>query len=213
MKRLICLTLLACAMSAAAQEYKTYPSQMERLDRGVVALPAASKGVFVSWRLLGTDSQGITFDLLRDGKLIAQGLTVTNFVDAGGTPQSRYRIEVHGSGEEASAEVSSWNDLYRSVPLDRPEGGVLDGKPYVYTPNDCSVGDVDGDGQYELFLKWDPSNSHDNSHDGLSGDVIIDCLKLDGTKLWRVNLGKNIRAGATIPSLWCTTLTVMAKQT
>lgn len=188
--------MLACAMTALAQEYRTYPSQMECLDRGVVALPAAQKGVFVSWRLLGTDPQGITFDLLRDGKSIAQRLNVTNFVDVDGTPQSQYQVVVHGSSGEAGGVVSCWNDLYRSIPLERPEGGVLDGRAYTYTPNDCSVGDVDGDGQYEIFLKWDPSNSHDNSHDGLSGDVIIDCLKLDGTKLWRVNLGKNIRAGA-----------------
>ena len=58
------------------------------------------------------------------------------------------------------------------------------------------MGDVDGDGQYEIMLKWDPSNSHDNSHDGYTGDVIIDCYKLDGKQLWRVNLGRNIRAGA-----------------
>jgi rhamnogalacturonan endolyase len=58
------------------------------------------------------------------------------------------------------------------------------------------VGDVDGDGQYELFVKWDPENSKDNSNSGSSNPVIIDCYKLDGTKLWRVNLGMNIRAGA-----------------
>ena len=55
---------------------------------------------------------------------------------------------------------------------------------------------VDGDGEYELIVKWDPSNSHDNSHDGYTGDVILDCYKFDGTQLWRINLGKNIRAGA-----------------
>lgn len=58
------------------------------------------------------------------------------------------------------------------------------------------MGDVDGDGEYELIVKWDPSNSHDNSHDGYTGDVILDCYKFDGTQLWRINLGKNIRAGA-----------------
>lgn len=196
MKKLICLTCMICAVNIMAQEYKTYPSQMERLDRGVVALPAAQKGVFVSWRLLGTDKKGITFDLLRDGVAIAQGLTVTNFTDADGSAGSHYQVVAHGSETEKSDEVTPWGDLYRSIPLDRPEGGIAEGRPYVYTPNDCSVGDVDGDGQYELFLKWDPSNSHDNSHDGFSGNVIIDCLKMDGTKLWRVNLGKNIRAGA-----------------
>ncbi len=196
MKKLICLTMMGCAISMMAQQYKTYPSQMERLDRGVVALPAAQKGVFVSWRLLGTEQKGTTFDLIRDGKTIASALKVTNFVDADGTSQSRYQVVTHGRTVGTSGTVSPWTDLYRSIPLDRPQGGTVGGRPFVYTPNDCSAGDVDGDGQYELFLKWDPSNSHDNSHNGYTGDVIIDCLKLDGTKLWRINLGKNIRAGA-----------------
>ena len=59
-----------------------------------------------------------------------------------------------------------------------------------------SVGDVDGDGQYELFIKWDPSNSKDNSQKGKTDRVYIDCVRLDGTRLWRIDLGYNIRAGA-----------------
>ena len=179
---------------------------MERLDRGVVALPAQDKGIFVSWRLLGTDEKGTTFDLLRDGKTIAKGLTITNFTDTKGSSASRYSVVTHlpsVTSPHTSAEMTAWPDLYRSIPLDRPEGGTTpDGRPYQYRPNDCSVGDVDGDGQYELFLKWDPSNAHDNAHDGYTGDVIIDCYKMvNGTSsncklLWRINLGKNIRAGA-----------------
>ena len=184
----------------AQMGYKTYPEQMERLDRGVIALPAQDEGIFVSWRLLGTDAKGTTFDLLRDGKTIAKGLKVTNYTDKKGTATSRYSVVTHPASDISpltSDEVTPWSDLYRSVPLDRPEdGNTPDGRSYQYRPNDCSVGDVDGDGQYELFLKWDPSNAHDNSHDGYTGDVIIDCLKLDGTKLWRINLGRNIRAGA-----------------
>ena len=180
--------------------YKTYHEQMERLDRGVVALPAQDKGIFISWRLLGTDPQGTTFDLQRDGKTIAKGLKVTNYTDKKGTSESRYSVITHLTSAISpltSNDVTPWPDLYRSIPLDRPgEGKTPDGRPYQYRPNDCSVGDVDGDGQYELFLKWDPSNAHDNAHDGYTGDVFLDCYKLDGTKLWRINLGKNIRAGA-----------------
>ena len=184
----------------AQMGYKTYPEQMERLDRGVIALPAQDEGIFVSWRLLGTDAKGTTFDLLRDGKTIAKGLKVTNYTDKKGTSESRYSVITHLTSAISpltSNDVTPWPDLYRSIPLDRPgEGKTPDGRPYQYRPNDCSVGDVDGDGQYELFLKWDPSNAHDNAHDGYTGDVFLDCYKLDGTKLWRINLGKNIRAGA-----------------
>ena len=191
-------------------QYQTYPQQMEHLDRGIVALPAQDKGIFVSWRLLGTDAKGTTFDLLRDGKTIAKGLSLTNYVDKEGLSTSRYSVitKLRDNIISTSSEMTPWTDLYRSIPLDRPEGRTTpDGRPYQYRPNDCSVGDVDGDGQYELFLKWDPSNAHDNAHDGYTGDVIIDCYKINfsfshslnasiSQRLWRINLGKNIRAGA-----------------
>lgn len=86
---------------------------------------------------------------------------------------------------------------YLNIPLNRPEDGTTpSGQSYFYAPNDASIGDVDGDGEYEIILKWDPSNAHDNSHDGYTGPVIFDCYKLDGKHLWRIDLGKNVRAGA-----------------
>ena len=189
----------------ASHKVSTPISQMEKLDRGVVALPAADKGIFVSWRLLGTDGKNVCFDVERDGKVIAHHLKLTNYIDRKGSAASSYRIITYQdepmmdapAEREVSKAVKPWKDLYRSMPINRPAGGVTpDGKSYEYTPNDCSVGDVDGDGEYEIILKWDPTNAHDNSHDGYTGEVIFDCYKLDGTQLWRLNLGKNIRAGA-----------------
>jgi len=183
-----------------AQE--TRLSQMEHLGRGVVALPAKGKGVFVSWRLLGTDKPSVCFDVERDGKVIARHVKLTNYTDNHGTLKSKYRIIAYQNvSDQRSKEVSDraqpWSDLYKSIPINRPTGGIaLDGRSYTYSPNDCSVGDVDGDGEYELIVKWDPSNSHDNSHNGYTGEVFLDCYKLDGRQLWRINLGKNIRAGA-----------------
>ena len=81
---------------------------------------------------------------------------------------------------------------YFDIALNKPTGK---NNATEYSPNDCSVGDVDGDGTYEIFLKWDPSNSKDNSEFGKTDNVYIDCYKLDGTMLWRINLGVNIRAG------------------
>lgn len=189
--------------SAFGQKSSQFP--MERLDRGLVALPAAGKGIYLSWRLLGTDSKNVCFDIERDGKVIAHHIRATNFTDVKGSPAHSYRLISYQDEpkmdapmqREVSKPVKPWTDLYKSLPINRPEGGTApDGRAYVYTPNDCSVGDVDGDGEYELIVKWDPSNSHDNSHDGYTGDVILDCYKFDGTQLWRINLGKNIRAGA-----------------
>ena len=189
--------------SAFGQKSSQFP--MERLDRGLVALPAAGKGIYLSWRLLGTDSKNVCFDIERDGKVIAHHILATNFTDVKGSPAHSYRLISYQDEpkmdapmqREVSKPVKPWTDLYKSLPIHRPEGGTApDGRAYTYSPNDCSVGDVDGDGEYELIVKWDPSNSHDNSHDGYTGDVIFDCYKLDGTQLWRINLGKNIRAGA-----------------
>ena len=194
MKLYFAVLFMACAISSRAQV--TPQSQMEKLDRGIVALKAATgNGNFVSWRFLGTDDAATTFDLLRNGTTIASGLTVTNFSDAGGSATSQYQVvaKVNGNTIETSKAVQAWGDCYKQLKLNRPETGANGG---TYSPNDCSVGDVDGDGEYELFVKWDPSNSKDNSQSGITDNVFIDCYKLDGTLLWRIDLGPNIRAGA-----------------
>ena len=171
-------------------------SQMEKLDRGLVALPANSgSGNFVSWRFLGTDDNNARFDLLRNGTTIASDLEVTNYKDASGNSSSEYQVitKVNGEVISTSDPVKAWGDVYKKLKLDRPAKGALGG---TYSPNDCSVGDVDGDGEYELFVKWDPNNSKDNSQSDKTDNVYIDCYKFDGTKLWRIDLGVNIRAGA-----------------
>ena len=173
----------------------TPTSQMEKLNRGLVVVPGNS-GEFVSWRFLGTDDEdNTTFDVLRDGVVIAKDLvSATCFSDGTGKANNEYRVvtKVNGVAVDTTEAVKPWSDVYYKLKLDRP----ADGTDYTYSPNDCSVGDVDGDGEYELIVKWDPSNSKDNSQSGKTGNVFIDCYKFNGTKLWRVDLGVNIRAGA-----------------
>ena len=175
----------------------TPPGQMEQLDRGVVAVPlnSSGNGNFISWRFLGTDDNSTRFDLIRNGVTIATGLEVTNYKDADGRSGAEYQVvaKVNGEAKETSKAVKAWNALYKQLKLDRPATGAQGG---TYSPNDCSVGDVDGDGAYEIIVKWDPSNSKDNSQSDITDNVYLDCYKLDGTKLWRIDLGINIRAGA-----------------
>ncbi|MCK6077195.1 rhamnogalacturonan lyase [Paenibacillus silvae] len=176
------------------------PRQMEFLDRGVVAVKTGN-GVFVSWRLLGTEGSNVAFNVYRDGvKVNASPITgSTNLQDTGGTNNSKYTVRavVGGTEQAASAAASVWGSNYMTVPLQIPAGGTTpDGVAYTYSANDASAGDLDGDGQYELIVKWDPSNSKDNSQSGYTGEVFIDAYKLNGTRLWRISLGKNIRAGA-----------------
>ncbi len=187
---------LLVATAATAQRPDDTPvSQMEKLDRGLVVIKH-SGGYFVSWRLLGTDNQGTTFEILRNGTSVAKDIsksTSMNFKT--GNADDTYQVVTYQNGVavETTPAVASFNKgHYLELKLDRP----ADGSNYSYSPNDCSVGDVDGDGQYEIFVKWDPSNSKDNSQDGVTGNVLLDCYRLDGTKLWRVDLGMNIRAGA-----------------
>ncbi|MEU1973701.1 rhamnogalacturonan lyase [Microbacterium sp. NPDC019599] len=186
--------------------------QLEALDRGLVAV-SSSEGVFLSWRLLASEATGTTstgvagpeFVVTRDGEPIATVSDSTNHVDAEGSPSSVYRVipVVKGIQGEASAEVSASSTSYLTVPLRKPAdgrtpAGVLfpGGEPYTYSANDASVADVDGDGAYELIVKWDPSNSKDVSQVGYTGEVFIDTYELDGTLLNRISLGDNIRAGA-----------------
>jgi rhamnogalacturonan endolyase len=171
----------------------------EQLDRGVVAVRSGDK-VIVSWRTLTSDSVGQSFDLFRDGKkLNKEPLSKggTFFIDE--KPSTKDAVyEVRGGGKNGKYRLKAdAPDGYLPVRLQKPADGTTpDGKTFSYSANDASVADVDGDGQYEIVLKWDPSNSHDNAHDGFTGPTVFDCYRLDGTLLWRINMGINIRSGA-----------------
>lgn len=172
--------------------------QVEFLNRGVVALRKSANEVFISWRLLGNDPSGIAFNVYRDNvKINATPITAsTNYIDNISTNGS-YTIKsiVNGTEGSATASVSVWANNQLSIPLQIPPAGTIpDGTAYTYTANDASVGDVDGDGEYEIFLKWDPTLLNHNGG-GFSGDQIFDCYKMNGTLLWRINLGKNVNAG------------------
>ncbi len=164
---------------------------MEYLDRGIYAVKSGS-GMFVSWRWNANDADNAEFRLYRDGSLIytsKAGTGATCYQDNSGSTNSKYRIDTVVNGAVVSSEdcrfISGKN--YFDIPLNSPGSN--------YSPNDCVAGDVNGDGQYEIFLKWDPNDSQDNSKSGYTSNVYIDCVTLEGKTLWRVDLGKNIRAG------------------
>ncbi|WP_345438347.1 rhamnogalacturonan lyase [Actinoallomurus vinaceus] len=174
--------------------------QVEKLNRGLVSVRSGS-GNFVSWRLLGTDPSGVAFNLYRGSAKVNAGpiTNSTNYYDAGADAAATYTVRPVVNGAEQSPSESSlrFGDGYLDVPIQPPAGGTTpDGVSYTYSANDASVGDLDGDGQYEIILKWDPSNSKDNSQSGYTGDVYVDAYRLNGTRLWRIDLGRNIRAGA-----------------
>nr|WP_317984409.1 rhamnogalacturonan lyase [Pectobacterium polaris] len=203
----IAVTLLATLMGGGQDGLMTSAyaagksKQIELLDRGLFAFKS-SKHVFLSWRLFATDPENIAFNLYRDGQLINPSplSTTTNFIDPDGKADSTYAIRPVIKGVEGKEDVAKSvlnGQRYQSIPLKKPADGVTPkGDTYSYGVNDGSVGDLDGDREYEYVIKWAPSNSKDNAHSGYTGNVYIDAYKQDGTRLWRIDLGKNIRSGA-----------------
>ncbi|HWU14824.1 MAG TPA: hypothetical protein VN157_12545, partial [Caulobacter sp.] len=193
--------LCATALSSVEGSALAASRRMEALDRGLVAVPAIDGGVLVSWRLLGDEPARTAFNLYRDGaKLNTAPLAgPTDFVDKAGDASATYTVRAVIGGKEAAVGKPArvWADGYLSIPIQPPADGVTPaGEPYSYTANDASVGDLDGDGRYEIVLKWEPTNAKDNAFGGYTGDVFLDAYTLEGQRLWRIDLGRNIRAGA-----------------
>jgi len=181
--------------------------QMEYLNRGVTAAKT-STGMLVSWRSLATDNENTYFKLYKNGEFVAQinAGEATNYHIDGGTADDLYTVDTFVGTtmtEFANAATvfgtmnSDKHGAYFDINTQKPADQTMpDGTTCTYYENDCSVGDIDGDGQYEIFVKWDPSNSQDNSKDGYTGTTFFDCYRLDGTLVWRIDLGINIRSGA-----------------
>ena len=183
----LCSLLLACALTTSAQQTE------ERLNRAPVAV-STSQGVLVSWRSLKSDASNQAFDIYRNGTKIADGITSkTNYVDAEGKAGDTYRIVTSGENFETKA----WDNIYTSIELERPKSrkdkaGSTTGR---YRPDDISVGDVDGDGDYEIVLKWLPDNMRDSGKDGYSSPAYISCYEMDGKEKWTIDVGYGVRSG------------------
>ena len=202
------LIMVAGLTTLAQPKYDYSLLSTEKLDRGVVAVRQADGRAFISWRTLMTDPKGAAFDVYRNGQKLNQTpLTKggTWFIDDNPTDGAVYEVrcemeEGRGKKEDISHLTSSISHQPSAIfPLPSPIGYLpipLQKPDEMHTANDASVADVDGDGQYEIILKWDPWNAHDNSHDGMTGPTLLDCYRLNGERLWRIDLGQNIRSGA-----------------
>ena len=192
----IAVLMLLTSLANANTKY------VERLDRGAIAIKE-SDGYHISWRLLGDEPYTTGFNVYRGTTLLnSEPITdVTSYFDANTSVSALYYVKAVINGVEIentkpARVLSSFegsNAAYFDIPLDRPAKGIHGGD---YTPNDASAGDLNGDGEYDIVLKWDPSNSKDNSQSGTTDNVILDGYTLDGEHLWRIDLGQNIRAGA-----------------
>lgn len=199
---LLSLGLFSLAMTIfAGPRYDFYKLKQENLGRGVIAIRDNADTVTVSWRYLSDDSENEAFDVYRDGKKLNSSpiKKTTFFKDPYSGKESVEYAVVPVQGKKAGKYTLPENapEGYLNIPLSAPgELTMPDGSTCFYSPNDASIGDVDGDGEYEIILKWDPSNAHDNGHNGYTGNQYLDCYRLSGERLWRIDLGRNIRAGA-----------------
>ncbi|MBQ9285258.1 MAG: hypothetical protein IJ209_03105 [Bacteroidaceae bacterium] len=167
------------------------------LNRGLLAVKTAN-GVLVSWRLRSSDDiTNVRFRLYRGKTLITKTPVVgkSNYLDTGGSATSTYTLEVvdgQGNVIDRQENVKTWGSqttyvtLQGGAPKDPTSAGA------TYTPNDASFCDMDGDGEYDIILKWAPSNEKDAASSGTTSPAFYACYKMDGTRLWMLHTGANM---------------------
>jgi rhamnogalacturonan endolyase len=171
----------------------------ETLDRGVVAMVAEGGRVHLSWRLLDTDPQGVSFNVHRrtkagETKLTPRPIaTTTDFVDAGGAkdPEGGWRVAAVVNGRELAASAG---DIWTGDPLAGYKAIKL--RDDVRSVDRVAVGDLNADGTYDFVVKH-PSGSVDPGRQVASKES----YKIDGYDgrtgafLWRIDLGWNVNHG------------------
>ncbi|MCH5211735.1 MAG: hypothetical protein J1G06_01850 [Oscillospiraceae bacterium] len=173
--------------------------QVEDMGRGLVAVKT-DNGNFISWRWKGTESINVKYNLYKNGtKLNSAPLDLTNYTDIDGKLSDKYSVStvVDGAEGEKCEEVSVW-DGYYEIPLGEPPAPAEvegePGNPGEYGPGEIAVADLDGDGEYEFVIKWN-AITRDAGKGGYTSICYLDGYELDGTFMWRVNMGPNIRSG------------------
>lgn len=192
-KRILFSTLLALGMALPLHAQRT----MDRLDRGLVAVPGRSSGNLVSWRKLGEEYYDTQYNLYRDGARIASGLSVSNFQDAGGNSSSSYQVEavVNGELHERCAPVKAWARQYLSIPVEPALNRAGKDVTAGYSLNDISLADVDGDGVPELMLKRRNDSGNLLKTSNRTDFNRYEVYTLQGKRLWWIDLGPNLMSG------------------
>ena len=181
--------LLLWPMSLMAQRFT------DKLDRGLVAVPASDgAGNLVSWRLLPEEYYDVTYNVYKDGVIVASNLSTSNYQDKSGKGNSVYEVSavVRGVEQKKSEAVKRWANGYLRVPCD----SVYDrnGKNVTadYVLNDISLADVNGDGKVEFLVKRN-----------YAGDILTsttefhhyECYTMTGKRLWWIDMGPNMVSG------------------
>ena len=187
MKKLLLLALMMGMASISSNAQRV----IDKLDRGLVAVKTTG-GVFVSWRIQSDEYYDVTYNLYRNGSLVAENLKTSNYTDAAGTTTSSYTVEAvkQGIKQATSAPAKPWSNEYLEI-APKHDKSITS----TLVPNDACCADVDGDGVVEILLKYDNRDEMNNRFpkNGNNGEyTILEVLKLDGTVLWWVNCGPNM---------------------
>ena len=206
MKKLLLLALMGLMTIQVSAQRVT-----DKLDRGLVAVPSGN-GILVTWRKFGSEYYDTQYNLYRDDTKIAGPISVSNYLDATGTTKSTYVVEpvVRGVAQAKSAAVKAWTANYKDVPLQpvvnragvtkansntvRTSDGYEGDNGYVI--NDVSLADVTGDGVCEFIVKRNNRTGNLRSASNQTDFNLYECYKMDGTRLWWIDLGPNLMAGA-----------------
>ena len=207
MKRIIICLVLLLLLFIMTSNINNNKYKKNYSSRGFI-IAKSNNGALISWRALKKDNNKISFKLFKNDKLLKEfnNKEPTDFFDKSYNEKDKYQLKIYSNNnliEYIEPDIifknmrNGNNGAYFDIPLNIPKPVFMpNGEIATYSPNDVVAYDVDNDGMYEFIVKWDPSNSKDNSISGYTGNVYIDCYKLDGRKLWRIDMGKNIRAGA-----------------
>ena len=200
MKKFISAVIAASMITvASAQVFSPITVQassstryMENLDRGLVAMNT-DNGIYLSWRLVGTEDYNSSFTVYRDGQQIATVSDSTNYLDTSGNMNSQYSVFSSSSSVQCSVvKPLASGSNFLDIPLAPIDNYVApDGTSYPYEAKDASVGDLDGDGQYEIVIKREANRQHA----GVAGfnHMFLEAYELDGSVLWRIDMGQNMR--------------------
>lgn len=193
MKKTALLLLLLLLVTATTKAQR----MTDQLDRGLIAMKV-SGGVYLNWRILAEEYFDVKYNVYRDGTLLnAEPLSISNYTDKGGKTSNTYTVAavIGGQVQTQCAAVKPWTDSYKEIKL------THEGIKSTLVPNDACCADVDGDGELEILLKFDNLSEIQQSYpkngptiDGVATKEysIMECLKLDGTRLWWVNCGPNM---------------------
>ena len=206
MKQRLLLLLSLLGMVATGAQAQRY---VDNLDRGIVAVPGRSGGNLVTWRIFGDEYYDVEYNLYRNGtKVNTEPLKVSNYEDKQGNSSSKYQVAavVRGVEQEKSAEVKAWAQDYLVVKVQAVvnragktiansvagNSGGTDTTTSGYTLNDISLADVDGDGICEFMVKRNNSQGNLNQTSNKTDFNHYECYKMDGTRLWWIDLGPNL---------------------